>query len=180
MDPLLKWPELSALICQSAKTNSLAVGENHFQAQHHIGDPAVTGHAITDAAFINHCADHHRRAVGAEVGKHEPVLPQGVMNSVDTGAAFSNDKLLTRIHFEDLVHAEHVEQDAALERRADAHADAAFGDDRDLVLVGEFQNFGDGVVPGGIRFDTNNHVGQRAVRAVGERMLIIDLVDGIG
>src|SRR6266545_2362457 len=98
MDPLLKWPELSALICQSAKTNSLAVGENHFQAQHHIGDPAVTGHAITDAAF-------------------------------------SNDKLLTRIHFEDLVHAEHVEQDAALERRADAHADAAFGDDRDLVLV---------------------------------------------
>ncbi len=102
------------------------------------------------------------------------------MNSVDARAAFGDHVLQRRIHFEDLVHAEHVEQNSALERRADAHADSAFGDDRNLVLVGEFENLGDFVIARWIRLDAHDDIRQRAIGAVSERVLIVDLVDGIG
>ncbi len=81
-----------------------------------------------------------------------------------------------RIHFEDLVHAEHVEQDAAFERRADAHADAALGDDGNLMLVGESQNVGNLVIALGVGLDAHDHVWQRPVSTVGQGVLIINLV----
>ena len=56
---------------------------------------------------------------------------------VHARAALGDHVLQGRIDFEDFVHAEHVEKQATFERRADAHTDAAFGDDRDLVLIGE-------------------------------------------
>ena len=74
------------------------------------------------------------------------MLAQRVMNRVNAGAALGDHILHGRIDFENFVHAEHVEQNAAFERRADAHADAAFGDDRNFMLVGEFQNLGNLVV----------------------------------
>ena len=138
MNPFLKRPEIRLFVGQGTKADGLAACEHDLEADHEICDPAITGHAITDAAFVDHGADHHRRAVGAKVGQHEPMLPQGVMDGIDTGTAFGDHVLHGRIHFENLVHAEHVEEDAALERRANAHTDAAFGDNGDFVFVGEF------------------------------------------
>ncbi len=59
------------------------------------------------------------------------------MHRVNARAALGDHVLHGRVHFEDFVHAEHVEEQPAFERRADAHADAALGHDGDFVLVGE-------------------------------------------
>ena len=54
---------------------------------------------------------------------------------------------MRRVYFENFVHAEHVQKNAAFERRADAHADAALGDDREsCARWRNFKNLGNGVV----------------------------------
>ena len=180
MNPFLKWPERGSLIGQRAQSNRLAVGENDFQAKHHVGDPTVSRHTVADTALIDHGANHHRRSISSEVWQHQTMLTERVMNPIDAGAALGDDILHGWIDFENLIHAEHVEQNAALERRADAHADAAFGDDGNFVLVGELKNVGDLVIAGlSVGLDAHDDIRQRPVSAVSEGVLIIDLVDRI-
>ena len=94
MNPFLKRTEGCSLVRQRAQANRFAVSEDHFQAEHHIGDPTVARHAVTDAALVDHRADDHGGTVSAEVGEHEPMLPERVMNGVDARAALGDDELL--------------------------------------------------------------------------------------
>src|SRR5918996_186896 len=108
MNPLLKRTERRSLVSQSAESEGLPVSENNFQAEHHVGDPAVTGHAVTDASFIDHRTDDDRWTIGSDVRQHQTLLPQAVMNSVDARAPFRDNVLECRVDLEDFVHAEHV------------------------------------------------------------------------
>ena len=65
------------------------------------------------------------------------MLSQRVMNPVDARAAFGDHVLHGGLTSRILSMPSMSSKNAALERRADAHADAAFGDDRNFVLVGE-------------------------------------------
>ncbi len=142
MDPFLKRAQVSAAIGQSSQANHLAVREHNLQTDHQVGNQSIAGHAVADAAFGHHGTDDDGRAVTSVVGQHQTMLPQGVVDRINAGASFGNHVLESGIDFQDLVHPEHVQEDPPPERRADSHADAAFGDDRDLMLVGEGQNLG--------------------------------------
>ena len=150
MNPFLERPERGSLVRQCAQSNRLAIGKNHFQSKHHVGDPTVSSHPVADAALVDHCADDHRRTVGSKVWEHQTALTERMMDRIDTGAALGDHVLHGRIHFENFVHAKHVEQNPALERGTDAHTDAAFGNDGNLVFVGESQNIGDFVIALGL------------------------------
>ena len=102
------------------------------------------------------------------------------MNGIDAGASFGDDILKGRVDFEDFVHAEHIQKDASLEGRADSHTDAALGNDWNLVLVGEAQNLRQSLPPPFVGFYPDYDVRKRPVGTVGKRVLIVDLVDGIG
>src|SRR5262245_29731920 len=106
MNPLLKRTKSCSLVRQSAESNGLAVGENDFQTQYHVSDPAIPSHAVTDAAFINHGADHDGRSVGTEIRQHQPMFSERVMDRINAGSALGNDVLQYRIDFEDFVHPE--------------------------------------------------------------------------
>src|ERR1043165_6673669 len=97
-----------------------------------------------------------------------------MMNGIDARSSLGDDILLRRVHFEDLVHAEHVEENAALERRADTHSHAAFGDNRDFMLVGECEYSAQHVIAGVVGFHPDYNVEKRAVSAISQRVLVID------
>src|ERR1044071_9793898 len=48
MNPFLKRSKSGPLIGERAEPNGLTVGEDHFETEHHVGDPTVPGHAIAD------------------------------------------------------------------------------------------------------------------------------------
>src|SRR5262249_38168222 len=179
MDPFLKGTKGGVLIGEGTEPDSLAISKNDLQSEHHVGDPTVARHAVANTALIHHGPNHHRRAVGSKVRQHQTVLPQGVMNSVDAGATLGDDILERTIDLQDFVHAEHVQKNSPFERRADAHAHPAFSDYGDLVFVGKPENLGNGVITSSIRFDTDDNVRQRPIRAVGKGVLVINFVDGI-
>src|SRR5262245_18252264 len=167
MYPFLKRTKGRFLVGKSAEPDSFAISKHDCQPEHHVCDPAVARHAVADTAFIHHCAYHNRRTVGSKVGQYQAVLPQGMMNGVDARTALRDHILKGWVDFQDLVHAEHVEENATLERRADAHTHPAFGDDGDLMLVGKLENLVKGVMTVGIRFDTYDDVRQCPISAVG-------------
>ena len=47
------------------------------------------------------------------------------------------------------------------------------------MLVGELENLGNRMITLGVRVDTNDDVRQRPISAVGKRVLVVDLVDGV-
>src|SRR4030095_13201999 len=150
MNPFLKRTKSRFLVSKSAEPDSFATSKNDFQPEHHVCDPAVARHAVADTAFIHHGTYHNRRTVGSKVGQHQAVLPQGMMNGVDARTALRDHILKGWVDFPDFVHAEHVEDNSPLERRADAHTHPAFSDDGDLMLVGKLKNLAKGVMPPGI------------------------------
>src|SRR4030095_15119017 len=179
MNPFLKGTKGRFLVGKSAEPDSFAISKNDFQPEHHVCDPAVARHAVADTAFVQHGTYHNRRTVGSKVGQHQAMLPQGMMNGVDARTTLRDHILKGWVDFQDFVHAEHVEENATLERRADAHTHPAFSDDGDLMLVGKLENLGNGVITASIRFDTYDDVRQCPISAVSKGVLIIDFVDGI-
>ena len=107
------------------------------------------------------------------------MLPKRVVNRINAGPPFDNDVLKGFVDLEDLVHPEHVQEDPPLEGRADSHTDSALGDNRNLVLIGKAQNLGEELSAslGGLYAD--NHIRKCLEGPIGQRVLIVNLVDGV-
>src|SRR3990170_1105538 len=93
VNPFLKRSEVCALVGQGAKTHDRAARQDHLQTDYQVGYPAVARHAVADPSFGDHGADDNRRSVSSVVGQHQSVLPQSVVNGVNTGSSFSDDVL---------------------------------------------------------------------------------------
>ena len=168
VNPFLKRPKLCSCVGQCAETHHRTARQDDFQADHQVGDPAVAGHAVADASLGYHGANDHGGTIAPVVGQHQAMLPQGVVDRVNAGASFGDDVLELGVYLKNFIHPEDIQEDASFKRGADAHTDAAFRDDRDLVFIGETQDLRQRVAPVIVRLHPNNDIRQGFVGPVGE------------